>query len=95
MVKRFTSWMLPPRFVRYAEFSIAVNSIPRSSILRGITVGVAWCWINFVSQEPGSINITEYFVHLAGGDMELEWVENVPVFMTGPATEVFSGEILL
>lgn len=33
--------------------------------------------------------------HLAGGDLELEWVENGSVFMTGPATEVFSGEILL
>lgn len=33
--------------------------------------------------------------HLAGGDLELEWVENGPVFMTGPATEVFSGEIVL
>ena len=33
--------------------------------------------------------------HLAGGDLELEWVENGPVFMTGPATEVFSGEITL
>ena len=33
--------------------------------------------------------------HLAGGDLELEWVKNGPVFMTGPATEVFSGEITL
>lgn len=33
--------------------------------------------------------------HLAGGDLELEWLENGPVFMTGPATEVFSGEITL
>lgn len=33
--------------------------------------------------------------HLAGGDLELEWVENGSVFMTGPATEVFSGEIAL
>ena len=33
--------------------------------------------------------------HLAGGDLELEWVENGPVFMTGPATEVFSGDIIL
>jgi diaminopimelate epimerase len=33
--------------------------------------------------------------HLAGGDLELEWIENGPVFMTGPATEVFSGEIAL
>jgi len=33
--------------------------------------------------------------HLAGGDLELEWVENGSVFMTGPATEVFSGDISL
>jgi len=31
--------------------------------------------------------------HLSGGDLELEWSEAGPVFMTGPATEVFSGEI--
>ncbi len=31
--------------------------------------------------------------HLPGGDLELEWSgEGHPVFMTGPATEVFSGE---
>ena len=30
--------------------------------------------------------------HLPGGDLELEWAEDAgPVFMTGPATEVFSG----
>jgi diaminopimelate epimerase len=42
-------------------------------------------------------NLTDRTIlnHLAGGDLELEWVENGPVFMTGPATEVFSGEILL
>jgi diaminopimelate epimerase len=33
--------------------------------------------------------------HLSGGDLELEWKEAGPVFMTGPATEVFSGEIRL
>ncbi len=33
--------------------------------------------------------------HLAGGDLELEWPENGSVFMTGPATEVFSGVITL
>lgn len=33
--------------------------------------------------------------HLAGGDLELEWVDNGPVFMTGPATEVFTGEIIM
>jgi diaminopimelate epimerase len=31
--------------------------------------------------------------HLPGGDLALEWAgDGHPVFMTGPATEVFSGE---
>jgi len=31
--------------------------------------------------------------HLLGGDLELEWdQETNHVFMTGPATEVYSGE---
>ena len=30
--------------------------------------------------------------HLSGGDLVLEWADNNHVFMTGPATEVFSGE---
>lgn len=42
-------------------------------------------------------NVTDRKIlnHLAGGDLELEWVENGPVFMTGPATEVFNGDISL
>ncbi|MFA5026643.1 MAG: diaminopimelate epimerase [Candidatus Methylomirabilota bacterium] len=32
-------------------------------------------------------------VHLEGGDLEMEWAEDGRVFMTGPAVEVFSGEI--
>ncbi len=33
-------------------------------------------------------------IHLNGGDLQIEWNgENNHVFMTGPATEVFSGEI--
>lgn len=32
-------------------------------------------------------------VHLPGGDLQIQWKENTsPVFMTGPATEVFRGE---
>ncbi len=31
-------------------------------------------------------------VRLRGGDLELEWAEDNHVYMTGPATEVFSGE---
>jgi len=29
--------------------------------------------------------------HLRGGDLELEWIENGSVMMTGPAVEVFTG----
>ena len=32
--------------------------------------------------------------HLRGGDLKLEWAASGDVFMTGPATEVFSGEWL-
>jgi diaminopimelate epimerase len=32
--------------------------------------------------------------HLAGGDLELEWLESGSVQMTGPAVEVFRGEYL-
>ena len=31
--------------------------------------------------------------HLSGGDLELEWAEDGNVYMTGPAVEVYSGEI--
>lgn len=30
--------------------------------------------------------------HLRGGDLQLEWLEEGPVMMTGPAVEVFTGE---
>lgn len=31
--------------------------------------------------------------HLSGGDLELEWAEDGFLYMTGPAKEVFTGEI--
>jgi diaminopimelate epimerase len=31
--------------------------------------------------------------HLSGGDLELEWADDGSIYMTGPAVEVFSGEI--
>lgn len=31
-------------------------------------------------------------VHLPGGDLDIEWAANNHVYMTGPATTVFSGE---
>lgn len=30
--------------------------------------------------------------HLRGGDLKMEWLEEGPVMMTGPAVEVFSGD---
>ncbi|ACM19759.1 diaminopimelate epimerase [Geotalea daltonii FRC-32] len=33
--------------------------------------------------------------HLSGGDLELEWSEDGFLYMTGPAVEVFSGEIAI
>ena len=32
-------------------------------------------------------------VHLDGGDLIVEWAQNNRVFMTGPADEVFEGDI--
>jgi diaminopimelate epimerase len=34
-------------------------------------------------------------IHLLGGDLEIEWAADGDVYMTGPAVEVFSGEIAL
>jgi len=33
--------------------------------------------------------------HLSGGDLEMEWADDGNIYMTGPAVEVFSGEIAL
>jgi diaminopimelate epimerase len=33
--------------------------------------------------------------HLPGGNLELDWAEDGNVYMTGPATEVFTGEWIL
>jgi len=30
--------------------------------------------------------------NLPGGELQLEWLDNDHVYMTGPATEVFTGE---
>ena len=31
--------------------------------------------------------------HLSGGDLEMEWADDGCIYMTGPAVEVFAGEI--
>ena len=33
--------------------------------------------------------------HLSGGDLEMKWAEDGNIYMTGPAVEVFTGEIAL
>jgi diaminopimelate epimerase len=33
--------------------------------------------------------------HLSGGDLEMEWADDGSIYMTGPAVEVFNGEITL
>jgi len=32
-------------------------------------------------------------IHLTGGDLDIEWIENGPIFMTGPAELIFKGEM--
>ena len=42
-------------------------------------------------------NLTEKKIlnHLLGGDLEMEWAQDGNIYMTGPAVEVFNGEIRL
>jgi len=35
----------------------------------------------------------EIINHLSGGDLEMQWAEDGCIYMTGPAVEVFTGEI--
>ena len=42
----------------------------------------------------GGMTAREVTVHLPGGDLQVQWKSDLsPVFMTGPATEVFRGEV--
>src|SRR5262245_31574474 len=53
------------------------------------TGACAVCVAGVLTGRTGS----ELLAHLPGGDLDLEWSgAGQPVFMTGPATEVFSGE---
>ncbi|HEY2787613.1 MAG TPA: diaminopimelate epimerase [Fimbriiglobus sp.] len=47
------------------------------------------CVAGFLTKRTGP----KILAHLPGGDLELEWAgAGEPVYMTGPATEVFSGD---
>jgi diaminopimelate epimerase len=53
--------------------------------------GTGACAVAIASAITGRTD-RRILAHLRGGDLELEWAANGHVFMTGPATEVFTGE---
>ncbi len=97
---------LGPKFETHPAFPRRVNShfvqvlSPSEVIMRtwergsGITLacGTGACAVCVAGVLTGRTGAT-LLAHLPGGDLELEWGgAGHPVFMTGPATEVFSGE---
>ncbi len=46
-----------------------------------------------VASVLNKLTARKVIVHLLGGDLEIEWGENNHLYMTGPATTVFSGMI--
>jgi len=95
-----------PRFEHHAAFPRRVNAHfvqvigPGEVIMRtwergsGITLacGTGACAVCVAGVLTGRSG-PKLLAHLPGGDLELEWAgRGEPVFMTGPATEVFSGE---
>ncbi len=97
---------LGPQFENHPAFPRRVNAhfvevmSPSEVIMRtwergsGITLacGTGACAVCVAGVLTGRTGAT-LLAHLPGGDLELEWGgTGQPVFMTGPATEVFSGE---
>ena len=63
--------------------------------LRWGILGVAGINKRLIPAFKASTTGRKLLAHLPGGDLELEWAgDDQTVFMTGPATEVFSGEWL-
>ncbi len=92
---------LHPAFPRRvnAEFIKVVS--PRETIMRVWERGSGETWAcgtgacaSVVAGVLAGVNERKVTVHLRGGDLEIEWADSDEVFMTGPATEVFSGEWL-
>ncbi|NVN92416.1 MAG: diaminopimelate epimerase [Desulfuromonadales bacterium] len=54
----------------------------------GSSAVMAACVLNHLTEK-------KILNHLSGGDLEMEWAEDGNIYMTGPAVEVFSGEIKL
>ncbi len=97
---------LGPKFENHSAFPRRVNAhfvqvlSPSEVMMRtwergsGITLacGTGACAVCVAGVLTGRTG-PKLLAHLPGGDLELEWGGmGQPVFMTGPATEVFSGE---
>jgi diaminopimelate epimerase len=75
----------------YAPGEVRMRTWERGS---GITLacGTGACAVCVAGVLTGR-SVRNVLAHLPGGDLELEWPDDdAPVFMTGTATEVFSGE---
>jgi diaminopimelate epimerase len=88
-----------PSFPRRVNVHVAQVIGPREVRMRswergsGITLacGTGACAVCVAGVVTGRSEHT-ILAHLPGGDLELEWSgQGAPVFMTGPATEVYSG----
>jgi len=94
-----------PQIERHAAFPNRVNAefimvvSPRELVMRvwergtGETqaCGTGACAAAVAGVLAG-LSERKVLMHLPGGDLTLEWAESGDVFLTGPATEVFSGE---
>jgi diaminopimelate epimerase len=75
----------------HSENEVTMRTWERGS---GITLacGTGACAVAVAGVLTGR-TATKLLAHLPGGDLQLEWQGGEsPVFMTGPATEVFTGE---
>jgi diaminopimelate epimerase len=93
-------WERHPAFPRRVNAHVVAVVAPGEVKMRtwergsGITLacGTGACAVCVAGVLSGRTART-ILAHLPGGDLELQWpAADAPVFMTGPATEVFSGE---
>ena len=60
-----------------------------------LACGTGACAVAVAGALTGQLKNAERraLVHLPGGDLDIEWASNNHVYMTGPATTVFSGTL--
>lgn len=76
---------------KHSDGEVTMRTWERGS---GITLacGTGACSVAVAGVLTGRTG-SRLLAHLPGGDLELEWAgEGQPVYMTGPATEVFTGD---